>query len=338
MEVSLINSERCVVCGNDATGIHFSANSICRACAAFFRRSVSYKREYTCVNDPVRCSVNDYYGSPPRHMCKLCRFSRCINGGMRMQHIVDRTIDEFKSLKSESFLRKIMVSQRGTFTSRYAAQLQAYGGNAAMVKMGKDNVVFANKIVISTEFIVLSEYLAGFAELGLSKTEIVQLAKELFHTWLTFRAVTSTLKNTTSNQNDICYFVDDSFVKVEKQALYDYVKSCPGLYDYELSARYAFKCCSDKVAYANRMRDAQMEDLEQSVLFYLFALKKAQQLFGSNQCFKHAIDQIFTELKTHFSSDGDYDEVALKIGNLTLMLGDLGVSSLTHSFKLSDSV
>lgn len=38
-------------------------------------------------------------------------------------------------------------------------------------------------MVIAAEFIVVSEYLngSGFAEFGLSKLEIVQLAKELFH-------------------------------------------------------------------------------------------------------------------------------------------------------------
>jgi hypothetical protein len=37
-------------------------------------------------------------------------------------------------------LRQIMVAQRATFVNRYAAQLQAYGGDHALVRMGKDNV------------------------------------------------------------------------------------------------------------------------------------------------------------------------------------------------------
>jgi hypothetical protein len=68
-----------------------------------------------------------------------------------------------------------------------------------------------------------------------------------------------------------------------------------------------------------------MEELEQGVLFHLFALKTAQQLFGSNFNFKVAVDRIFAEFKNHFSTNG-YGEVALRIGNLTLMLGELGVS------------
>lgn len=54
--------------------------------------------------------------------------------------------------------------------------------------MGKENCVFANRMVIASEFIVLSEYLSGsgFKDYGLNKTDIVCLAKELFHSWLTF--------------------------------------------------------------------------------------------------------------------------------------------------------
>lgn len=37
----------CVVCGDVSDGPHFGAVA-CRACAAFFRRTVSLKLEYTC--------------------------------------------------------------------------------------------------------------------------------------------------------------------------------------------------------------------------------------------------------------------------------------------------
>ncbi len=95
-------------------------------------------------------------------------------------------------------------------------------------------------MVVASEFTVLSEYLteSGFPNYGLNKIEIAHLAKELFHTWLTFCSTTTTLRNSSAKDNNVCYFVDDSFITVERQAIYDFVKTCPGLLDYKLAARY----------------------------------------------------------------------------------------------------
>lgn len=40
----------CIICGDDSDGLHFGKHT-CRACAAFFRRTVSLKLEYTCKQD-----------------------------------------------------------------------------------------------------------------------------------------------------------------------------------------------------------------------------------------------------------------------------------------------
>ena len=40
----------CVVCDDDSDGLHFGQHT-CRACAAFFRRTVSLKLDYTCKHD-----------------------------------------------------------------------------------------------------------------------------------------------------------------------------------------------------------------------------------------------------------------------------------------------
>lgn len=37
----------CCICENNSHGIHFGVE-VCRACAAFFRRSILTKREYIC--------------------------------------------------------------------------------------------------------------------------------------------------------------------------------------------------------------------------------------------------------------------------------------------------
>uniref|UniRef100_A0A7E4V3U6 Nuclear receptor domain-containing protein n=1 Tax=Panagrellus redivivus TaxID=6233 RepID=A0A7E4V3U6_PANRE len=66
----------CAVCGDRADGQHFGADA-CRACAAFFRRTIAGKMKYVCrfEND---CAINKTL----RCMCRSCRLVKCMAVGM----------------------------------------------------------------------------------------------------------------------------------------------------------------------------------------------------------------------------------------------------------------
>ncbi|KAH7709585.1 Protein NHR-33 [Aphelenchoides avenae] len=76
----------CSVCGDDSDGLHFGQYT-CRACAAFFRRTVSLKLQYTCKHDN-NCDIE----KSARNMCRACRFEKCLQVGMltsAVQHARD---------------------------------------------------------------------------------------------------------------------------------------------------------------------------------------------------------------------------------------------------------
>ena len=60
-----VKMDECVICGGESDGRHFGAK-VCRACGAFFRRSVSEGLVYKCIgsND---CQIK--YGNPLRRLC-----------------------------------------------------------------------------------------------------------------------------------------------------------------------------------------------------------------------------------------------------------------------------
>ncbi|KAE9555064.1 hypothetical protein FO519_001725 [Halicephalobus sp. NKZ332] len=66
----------CAVCGDKADGQHFGADA-CRACAAFFRRTIAGKMKYVCRFDND-CDINKTL----RCMCRSCRLTKCMNVGM----------------------------------------------------------------------------------------------------------------------------------------------------------------------------------------------------------------------------------------------------------------
>ncbi|CAL2039580.1 unnamed protein product [Caenorhabditis brenneri] len=73
----------CSICSDKAEGYHFGAIS-CAACGAFFRRSVSDQKVYSCSNR--QCNI----AHDPRKRggsCRFCRFLKCVTSGMMPQDV-----------------------------------------------------------------------------------------------------------------------------------------------------------------------------------------------------------------------------------------------------------
>ncbi|EGT38250.1 hypothetical protein CAEBREN_24070 [Caenorhabditis brenneri] len=75
---------KCSICLEEGDGYHFGAEA-CKACAAFFRRSVTQKKSYQCRgNDDCDITINI------RCMCRACRFTKCIEMGMNPAGVQQR--------------------------------------------------------------------------------------------------------------------------------------------------------------------------------------------------------------------------------------------------------
>ncbi|CAO4379007.1 unnamed protein product [Caenorhabditis nigoni] len=68
---------KCAICDDAGDGFHFGAEA-CRACAAFFRRTIALGKEYEC-RQHGHCTVNTIV----RSICKFCRLQKCLKVGMK---------------------------------------------------------------------------------------------------------------------------------------------------------------------------------------------------------------------------------------------------------------
>uniref|UniRef100_A0A915Q6J2 Nuclear receptor domain-containing protein n=1 Tax=Setaria digitata TaxID=48799 RepID=A0A915Q6J2_9BILA len=119
-QLSTVNSNQdedsnlCAVCGDKASGNHYSVPS-CEGCKGFFRRTIQKKIEYMCYKQG-NCIVDQ----KNRNRCQCCRFKKCLNLGMRQESVrLDRNRrrkkDETREKETEEIeemkkLKAIVVS------------------------------------------------------------------------------------------------------------------------------------------------------------------------------------------------------------------------------------
>lgn len=135
----------CVVCGDESDGLHFGQFT-CRACAAFFRRTVSLKLQYTCKREN-HCEVD----KAARNMCRACRYQKCLQMGMMtsaVQHARDGIGKRAKSAHklstggshSQSDTPELKMPKSG---GSGGAGLTSPGGSSAVVSSSSSSAVLA---------------------------------------------------------------------------------------------------------------------------------------------------------------------------------------------------
>ncbi|CAP34024.1 Protein CBR-NHR-218 [Caenorhabditis briggsae] len=105
----------CEICTYPSHGYHFKVMS-CRACAAFFRRSLLARLRYICKGRMNDCPID----STVRYFCKLCRFQKCLKAGMNADKIqqnrdpisskVPGTSNDFEAPSIDESVKKSMFN------------------------------------------------------------------------------------------------------------------------------------------------------------------------------------------------------------------------------------
>ncbi|GMS95164.1 hypothetical protein PENTCL1PPCAC_17339 [Pristionchus entomophagus] len=99
----------CLICRSKSDSAHFGVDS-CRACAAFFRRTVSLNKTYICRQSNERCDVS----KDAKFACRRCRYKRCLEIGMHPKNVhskfhtraKDESVSSDDEKPSKKFTRK----------------------------------------------------------------------------------------------------------------------------------------------------------------------------------------------------------------------------------------
>uniref|UniRef100_A0A1I7Z4D5 Nuclear receptor domain-containing protein n=1 Tax=Steinernema glaseri TaxID=37863 RepID=A0A1I7Z4D5_9BILA len=87
VDVRMTQRSICGVCAKDVVVLYIYGTVACRACAAFFARSVKEAKEYKCKNSALACGPDSVRGISAVHACKKCRFERCLEVGMKLEYM-----------------------------------------------------------------------------------------------------------------------------------------------------------------------------------------------------------------------------------------------------------
>lgn len=71
----------CLICGSPTSYAHFGIDS-CRACAEFYKRTVTTNKNYACRQGNRLCKISK---TGERFVCRRCRYEKCRELGMNLE-------------------------------------------------------------------------------------------------------------------------------------------------------------------------------------------------------------------------------------------------------------
>ncbi|CAD6195590.1 unnamed protein product [Caenorhabditis auriculariae] len=341
----------CVVCTDKAEGYHFGAVS-CAACGAFFRRSVSDQKVYSC--SARDCTV---FFDPAKRggCCRFCRFSKCIASGM-MPHEVrakrsstlasGKTLERSRSVSTPSssssslspsivVVETLVNARRQMYASREPfAKQPCYEGSLESLRLSMNEEFRMFRCLIA-ENQVIRELLFGDTCAEIFTDDWTQLpvgyvVREVFLMFYVFELCQSTCAGG-GVQLDRLVLPNKSYVDLNEDAFRRFFNQH---YDPETLARLCAGPMSSIVQMTSRsIQSAHLDETDSAFLFYMALSQSVPHEQRWPKCDATRTSLMYEVARSHEAIGADY---AMKTGNTLLLVGPLlnGVSSLQEIFSL----
>ncbi|KAF1755121.1 hypothetical protein GCK72_021690 [Caenorhabditis remanei] len=138
---------KCKICLKTGHGLHFGIET-CRACAAFFRRTVVLNRKYKCRKRAGRCEVT---ADDEKSMCKFCRFKKCRELGMSTENV--RTDHAIKDLDSPCSSTTSEVQKWSEPDDRVAYNIMHPKTRGPALLLDINAIIKKSRVILETYFL-----------------------------------------------------------------------------------------------------------------------------------------------------------------------------------------
>lgn len=296
----------CTVCAAAANGKHYGAVS-CRACAAFFLRTVTSIKPHRCI-----CRGGSIKQSVAK--CQQCRFNRCLQAGMNPSEV--KTIQNYKSSDRSICLDDLVKCfNRAFVTRRY--YLHELGGDCfagSLACKATDDRAYSAEIFVLRDF--LSDYsrISRYMKRGIPT---IQISKHFFPIWSKAQEVLATARNCQAETDIVC--LNDAVMRITFDGLKYF------LHDHQIkNPEEVATMCLDKferiIRLAKQVRRAGLDIMEAAAFIKLLIAYYEKDLFASHELHQEYVDRIFRELNDHYKTT--YNDYAARLGVLMALLGE----------------
>jgi nuclear factor 4 len=313
------SAKSCRICGDVARCKNFGVLT-CPACSNFFRRSMMSSKRYKsrCHGD-CDLSINT-----PNHLCKYCRYQRCVQLGMSWKPETIKVIGESSS-SSESYVKRLLHNHQSTLHDRIRATAAVYGGDAEVERMvNKPTNYRASSYAIMAEFRVLHEFIRRSEMLDAHMSDIVltPVCLSFLYTWIVFESARNTMRHLGFS---VCkgYFVDESYAPLNEDFILDRYRQDPSVRMPDAVGRHGLEVYSAVTRLGAKFYEARLDEVELAVLAQLLLLNASTHL-SSGKCLPHLTEyrtKLFKELKSYYGEN--YGDIAVRFGALIFLIEEV---------------
>ncbi|CAJ0957779.1 unnamed protein product, partial [Mesorhabditis belari] len=294
----------CTVCADAAEGFHFGAVA-CAACGAFFRRSVSDQKVYSCAHR--KCNVR--FDSAKRGgICRYCRFEKCLSVGMLPQEVQAKRARRSEASSTSS------ASPRPTPVNRRKG---ASGVLESIVALRREIASARTRIYNQEEAEPEPQCEAPehWAQLGSCRL------RELFLLYVSFEMALSTSTHG-GVQMDRCALYDGSNVELTEESLRQFFADDSHNRDPDCLTRLSIEFYDHLVRVCSRsLQAAHLDEMEIAYVFYACLAHAAP---AQNVPPRQMYATLAREIGNYYETGGA--EVGVKMGGLSLLLSPLFIN------------
>lgn len=315
-------SGECRVCGAPAVHRHFGSALSCNSCCAFFRRTVSSNKTYSCVAG--KNCVLRFDGV--NRMCKYCRLRRCLDAGMQITAVTAATSAKV-STPTDTPLKRVAVARNAIFLNRYRATATVYGGQENVPNASCGRASFEScSMAFRAEFVVLCEFLKSSGVLEYFDGDPIYVCKSVaaafLYTWQIYENSMITVRNFGHHLRRL-FCLNERYTDLNDDALEKFYRSDPRLSDWPYLVRHGMIFYGGSLDAAKKLASLRLDELEHAALTLILLVYTMRQVMQPTERCPLAplLDGVFHELHKHYVEN--YEDTALRLDKLIQLSLDI---------------
>ncbi|PIC29047.1 hypothetical protein B9Z55_020763 [Caenorhabditis nigoni] len=321
----------CLICCEIADGHHFGAPA-CRACAAFFRRTVQLNKIHECPKNN-QCFIL----SNVRNMCRSCRYDKCIDVGMKRSAVQQkrdqlgkrdglRSVSESYSSRGEPVLDTMRRAYEQLLVVRKEVHNRTENQPSRPICFSELQNVYLKEMTIVYRFLceAFPEYSEFFPDTKRS------LFKNFF---LPFTLLESSFNGHTSNKQDVMLIPSGDYIDLEHLESY-FTSNHQKFSQKETISMFAqqfkvLRTCITHPLHSENVDIYEFLALSAIILWESDLEADVDRQNAQEEAFQMR-NAVIRDLLFYYQSMNVYDDVALRLGTILSILPSIQRAS--HRF------